>query len=167
MTIVFVNLVFKDQDKAEVIGSAIQDACVHISSVLRAFRGQINKVFMFDKVGVSGGAGPSAGERGRRFYPESAVSVLTRTQPVRRRALPAGAPVAPRPPGPGGQVSGAASPRSLFLIIRNRRVYASGAPSSFTGWGGEGGQRGERGRGWGGPSSFGVFCLVLFASGCF
>ncbi|XP_032173937.1 adenylate cyclase type 10 isoform X4 [Mustela erminea] len=49
VTIVFVNLVFKDQDKAEVIGSAIQDACVHISSVLRVFRGQINKVFMFDK----------------------------------------------------------------------------------------------------------------------
>lgn len=50
MTIVFVNLLFKDQDKAEVIGSAIQDACVHINSVLRVFRGQINKVFMFDKV---------------------------------------------------------------------------------------------------------------------
>ncbi|XP_047561108.1 adenylate cyclase type 10 isoform X1 [Lutra lutra] len=49
VTIVFVNLMFKDQDKAEVIGSAIQDACVHISSVLRVFRGQINKVFMFDK----------------------------------------------------------------------------------------------------------------------
>ncbi|XP_038526447.1 adenylate cyclase type 10 isoform X2 [Canis lupus familiaris] len=49
VTIVFVNLVFKDQDKAEVIGSAIQDACMHISSVLRIFRGQINKVFMFDK----------------------------------------------------------------------------------------------------------------------
>ncbi|XP_015441669.1 adenylate cyclase type 10 [Pteropus alecto] len=49
VTIVFVNLVFKDQGKAEVIGSAIQDASVHINSVLRAFRGQINKVFMFDK----------------------------------------------------------------------------------------------------------------------
>ncbi|XP_041619695.1 adenylate cyclase type 10 isoform X4 [Vulpes lagopus] len=49
VTIVFVNLGFKDQDKAEVIGSAIQDACMHISSVLRIFRGQINKVFMFDK----------------------------------------------------------------------------------------------------------------------
>lgn len=70
VTIVFVNLVFKDQDKAEVIGSAIQDACVHISSVLRVFRGQINKVFMFDKVGVSDGAGPSAGERGDAFTPK-------------------------------------------------------------------------------------------------
>nr|XP_044991917.1 adenylate cyclase type 10 isoform X2 [Jaculus jaculus] len=49
VTIVFVNLTFNDQDKAEVIGSAIQDACVHISSVLKVFRGQINKVFMFDK----------------------------------------------------------------------------------------------------------------------
>uniref|UniRef100_A0A8C8XAY2 Adenylate cyclase type 10 n=1 Tax=Panthera leo TaxID=9689 RepID=A0A8C8XAY2_PANLE len=49
VTIVFVNLMFKDQDKAEVIGSAIQDACVHINSVLRVSRGQINKVFMFDK----------------------------------------------------------------------------------------------------------------------
>ncbi|XP_016004071.1 adenylate cyclase type 10 isoform X3 [Rousettus aegyptiacus] len=49
VTIVFVNLVFKDQAKAEVIGSAIQDASVHINSVLRALRGQINKVFMFDK----------------------------------------------------------------------------------------------------------------------
>uniref|UniRef100_A0A8D0S1Q0 Guanylate cyclase domain-containing protein n=1 Tax=Sus scrofa TaxID=9823 RepID=A0A8D0S1Q0_PIG len=49
VTIMFVNLMFKDQDKAEVIGSAIQDACVHINSVLRVFRGQINKVFMFDK----------------------------------------------------------------------------------------------------------------------
>ncbi|XP_066886229.1 adenylate cyclase type 10 isoform X3 [Kogia breviceps] len=49
VTIMFVNLMFKDQDKAEVIGSAIQDACAHINSVLRVFRGQINKVFMFDK----------------------------------------------------------------------------------------------------------------------
>ncbi|XP_054977953.1 adenylate cyclase type 10 [Sorex araneus] len=49
VTIVFVNLMFKDQNKAEVIGSAIQDACVHINAVLRTFRGQINKVFMFDK----------------------------------------------------------------------------------------------------------------------
>ncbi|XP_059944594.1 adenylate cyclase type 10 [Mesoplodon densirostris] len=49
VTIVFVNLMFKDQDKAEVIGLAIQDACVHINSVLKVFRGQINKVFMFDK----------------------------------------------------------------------------------------------------------------------
>ncbi|XP_053461947.1 adenylate cyclase type 10 [Nycticebus coucang] len=49
VTILFVNLMFKDQDKAEVIGSAIQDACVHITSVLKVFRGQINKVFMFDK----------------------------------------------------------------------------------------------------------------------
>lgn len=53
VTIVFVNLMFKDQDKAEVIGSAIQDACVHINSVLRVFRGQINKVFMFDKVNMN------------------------------------------------------------------------------------------------------------------
>ncbi|XP_055964576.1 adenylate cyclase type 10 [Sorex fumeus] len=49
VTIVFVNLMFKDQNKVEVIGSAIQDACVHINAVLRTFRGQINKVFMFDK----------------------------------------------------------------------------------------------------------------------
>lgn len=46
----FVNLLFQDQKKAEVLGSAIQDACVHISSVLNVFRGQINKIFMFDKV---------------------------------------------------------------------------------------------------------------------
>ncbi|KAM9244797.1 adenylate cyclase type 10 isoform 2-T2 [Dugong dugon] len=49
VTIVFVNLMFRDQDKPEDIGQAIQDACVHITSVLRVFRGQINKVFMFDK----------------------------------------------------------------------------------------------------------------------
>ncbi|XP_008573802.1 PREDICTED: adenylate cyclase type 10 [Galeopterus variegatus] len=49
VTIVFVNLIFKEQNKAEVIGPAIQDACVHINSVLKVFRGQINKVFMFDK----------------------------------------------------------------------------------------------------------------------
>ncbi|XP_037362443.1 adenylate cyclase type 10 isoform X2 [Talpa occidentalis] len=49
VTIVFVNLMFKEQDKVEDISEAIQDACVHISSVLRVFRGQINKVFMFDK----------------------------------------------------------------------------------------------------------------------
>ncbi|XP_075843587.1 adenylate cyclase type 10 isoform X1 [Microtus pennsylvanicus] len=49
VTIVFVNLMFKEQDKVEVIGSAIQAACVHITSVLKVFRGQINKVFMFDK----------------------------------------------------------------------------------------------------------------------
>uniref|UniRef100_A0A8C9PA75 Adenylate cyclase 10 n=1 Tax=Spermophilus dauricus TaxID=99837 RepID=A0A8C9PA75_SPEDA len=49
VTIVFVNLMFKEQDKPEVIGTAIQDACVHITSVLKVFRGQINKVFMFDK----------------------------------------------------------------------------------------------------------------------
>ncbi|XP_021100287.1 adenylate cyclase type 10 isoform X2 [Heterocephalus glaber] len=49
VTIVFVNLLFKDQNKVEVVGSAIQDACEHITSVLQAFRGQINKVFMFDK----------------------------------------------------------------------------------------------------------------------
>nr|XP_044614274.1 adenylate cyclase type 10 isoform X6 [Equus asinus] len=49
VTIMFVNLLFKDREKAEVIGTAIQDACVHINSVLRVFRGQINKVFMFDK----------------------------------------------------------------------------------------------------------------------
>lgn len=52
VTIVFVNLVFKGQDKAEIIGQSIQDASVHINSVLRNFRGQINKVFMFDKVNV-------------------------------------------------------------------------------------------------------------------
>ncbi|XP_003414943.1 adenylate cyclase type 10 [Loxodonta africana] len=49
VTIVFVNLMFRDHDKPEDIGQAIQDACVHITSVLRVFRGQINKVFMFDK----------------------------------------------------------------------------------------------------------------------
>ncbi|XP_075396582.1 adenylate cyclase type 10 [Tenrec ecaudatus] len=49
VTIMFVNLTFKDQDKPEDIGQAIQDSCVHITSVLRIFRGQINKVFMFDK----------------------------------------------------------------------------------------------------------------------
>ncbi|XP_066117194.1 adenylate cyclase type 10-like isoform X1 [Saccopteryx bilineata] len=49
VTIMFVNLMFKNQDKAEVIGSAIQDSCVYISSVLRVFQSQINKVFMFDK----------------------------------------------------------------------------------------------------------------------
>ncbi|KAM6154286.1 adenylate cyclase type 10 [Erethizon dorsatum] len=49
VTIVFVNLIFKEQNKVEVIGLAIQDACEHITSVLQAFRGQINKVFMFDK----------------------------------------------------------------------------------------------------------------------
>lgn len=69
MTIVFVNLVFKDQDKAEVIGSAIQDASVHINSVLRDLRGQINKVFMFDKVGgnqgVAGGQHFEASIRAR------------------------------------------------------------------------------------------------------
>lgn len=53
VTIVFVNLMFKEQDKAEVIGSAIQAACVHITSVLKVFRGQINKVFMFDKVSTN------------------------------------------------------------------------------------------------------------------
>lgn len=53
VTIVFVNLMFKEQDKAEVIGSAIQAACVHITSVLKVFRGQINKVFMFDKVSMN------------------------------------------------------------------------------------------------------------------
>ncbi|XP_040594562.1 adenylate cyclase type 10 [Mesocricetus auratus] len=49
VTIVFINLMFKEQDKVEVISSAIQAACVHITSVLKVFRGQINKVFMFDK----------------------------------------------------------------------------------------------------------------------
>ncbi|XP_045694582.1 adenylate cyclase type 10 [Phyllostomus hastatus] len=49
VTIVFVNLIFKDQNKAEVLGPAIQEASVHINSVVRFFRGQINKVFMFDK----------------------------------------------------------------------------------------------------------------------
>ncbi|XP_010632254.1 adenylate cyclase type 10 isoform X1 [Fukomys damarensis] len=49
VTIVFVNLLFKDRSKVEAIGSAIQSACEHITSVLQAFRGQINKVFMFDK----------------------------------------------------------------------------------------------------------------------
>ena len=41
---------FKDQNKAEVLAPAIQEASVHINSVVRFFRGQINKVFMFDKV---------------------------------------------------------------------------------------------------------------------
>ncbi|PNI48256.1 ADCY10 isoform 5 [Pan troglodytes] len=49
VTIVFVNLMFEDQDKAEEIGLAIQDAYMHITSVLKIFQGQINKVFMFDK----------------------------------------------------------------------------------------------------------------------
>uniref|UniRef100_A0A8C8ZC42 Guanylate cyclase domain-containing protein n=1 Tax=Prolemur simus TaxID=1328070 RepID=A0A8C8ZC42_PROSS len=49
VTIVFVNLMFKEPNKAEAIGSAIQDACTHITSILKVFRGQINKVFMFDK----------------------------------------------------------------------------------------------------------------------
>ncbi|KAF6073833.1 hypothetical protein HJG60_000333 [Phyllostomus discolor] len=49
VTIVFVNLIFKDQNKPEVLGPAIQEASVHINSVVRFFRGQINKVFMFDK----------------------------------------------------------------------------------------------------------------------
>ncbi|ELW67239.1 Adenylate cyclase type 10 [Tupaia chinensis] len=50
VTTVFVNLKFKERKKADIIGLAIQDACAHISSVLKVFRGQINKVFMFDKV---------------------------------------------------------------------------------------------------------------------
>ncbi|XP_008065793.1 adenylate cyclase type 10, partial [Carlito syrichta] len=49
VTIVFVNLMFKEQNKTEVIGSVIHDTCVHINSVLKVFHGQINKVFMFDK----------------------------------------------------------------------------------------------------------------------
>ncbi|XP_054443540.1 adenylate cyclase type 10 [Pteronotus mesoamericanus] len=49
VTIVFVNLIFKDQNKVEVLSQAIQEASVHINSVVRVFRGQINKVFMFDK----------------------------------------------------------------------------------------------------------------------
>ncbi|XP_078212463.1 adenylate cyclase type 10 isoform X2 [Callithrix jacchus] len=49
VTIMFVNLMFKDEENAEEVGPAIQDACVHIISVLKLFRGQINKVFMFDK----------------------------------------------------------------------------------------------------------------------
>ncbi|XP_045402589.1 adenylate cyclase type 10 [Lemur catta] len=49
VTIVFVNLMFKEPNKAGAIGSAIQDACMHITSILKVFRGQINKVFMFDK----------------------------------------------------------------------------------------------------------------------
>ncbi|XP_017723080.1 PREDICTED: adenylate cyclase type 10 isoform X4 [Rhinopithecus bieti] len=49
VTTVFVNLMFKDQDKAEEIGPVIQDAYMHITSVLKIFQGQINKVFMFDK----------------------------------------------------------------------------------------------------------------------
>ncbi|XP_006147101.1 adenylate cyclase type 10 [Tupaia chinensis] len=49
VTTVFVNLKFKERKKADIIGLAIQDACAHISSVLKVFRGQINKVFMFDK----------------------------------------------------------------------------------------------------------------------
>ncbi|XP_003468747.2 adenylate cyclase type 10 isoform X1 [Cavia porcellus] len=49
VTIVFVNLIFKDQNKVEVVGVAIQDACEHITSAVQTCRGQINKVFMFDK----------------------------------------------------------------------------------------------------------------------
>ncbi|XP_028936584.1 adenylate cyclase type 10 isoform X4 [Ornithorhynchus anatinus] len=49
VTIVFVNLQFAEHGKIEDVGQAIQDASIHISAVLRTFRGQINKVFMFDK----------------------------------------------------------------------------------------------------------------------
>ncbi|XP_029789204.1 adenylate cyclase type 10-like [Suricata suricatta] len=54
VTIMFVNLVFNKGEKVEVIASAIQDVCVHTSSVLKVFRGQINKIFMFDKCGIVG-----------------------------------------------------------------------------------------------------------------
>ncbi|KAI5946171.1 Adenylate cyclase type 10 [Manis javanica] len=80
VTIVFVNLLFKDQDKAEVIGSAIQEAFVHISSVLRVFRGQINKVFMFDKgccfLCVFGFPGEKAPDEVTQAL-ESAVDIFT------------------------------------------------------------------------------------------
>uniref|UniRef100_F6YGE4 Adenylate cyclase type 10 n=1 Tax=Monodelphis domestica TaxID=13616 RepID=F6YGE4_MONDO len=49
VTIVFVNLQFKGQETADDIAQAIQDASVYINSVLKTFKGQINKVFMFDK----------------------------------------------------------------------------------------------------------------------
>ncbi|XP_074078020.1 adenylate cyclase type 10 isoform X2 [Macrotis lagotis] len=49
VTIVFVNLQFKGQETADDIGQAIQDSSVYIDSVLKNFKGQINKVFMFDK----------------------------------------------------------------------------------------------------------------------
>nr|XP_020830297.1 adenylate cyclase type 10 isoform X2 [Phascolarctos cinereus] len=49
VTIVFVNLQFKGQEAAGDIGQAIQDSSVYIDSVLKNFKGQINKVFMFDK----------------------------------------------------------------------------------------------------------------------
>lgn len=61
MTIVFVNLIFKDQNNAEVLGPAIQEASVHINAVVRFFRGQINKVFMFDKVSGREAGGPVRG----------------------------------------------------------------------------------------------------------
>ncbi|XP_072504824.1 adenylate cyclase type 10 isoform X3 [Notamacropus eugenii] len=48
-TIVFVNLQFKGKETADDIGQAIQDSSVYIDSVLKNFKGQINKVFMFDK----------------------------------------------------------------------------------------------------------------------
>uniref|UniRef100_A0A4X2JZ02 Adenylate cyclase type 10 n=1 Tax=Vombatus ursinus TaxID=29139 RepID=A0A4X2JZ02_VOMUR len=49
VTIVFVNLQFKGQETADDLGQAIQDSSVYIDSVLKNFKGQINKVFMFDK----------------------------------------------------------------------------------------------------------------------
>uniref|UniRef100_A0A7N4P991 Adenylate cyclase 10 n=1 Tax=Sarcophilus harrisii TaxID=9305 RepID=A0A7N4P991_SARHA len=49
VTIVFVNLQFKGKETADDIGQAIQDSSVYIDSVLKTFKGQINKVFMFDK----------------------------------------------------------------------------------------------------------------------
>ncbi|XP_043860540.1 LOW QUALITY PROTEIN: adenylate cyclase type 10 [Dromiciops gliroides] len=49
VTIVFVNLQFEGQETADDIGQVIQDSSVYIDSVLKNFKGQINKVFMFDK----------------------------------------------------------------------------------------------------------------------
>ncbi|XP_036611380.1 adenylate cyclase type 10 [Trichosurus vulpecula] len=49
VTIVFVNLQFKGKETTDDIGQAIQDSSVYIDSVLKNFKGQINKVFMFDK----------------------------------------------------------------------------------------------------------------------
>ncbi|XP_068950616.1 adenylate cyclase type 10 [Petaurus breviceps papuanus] len=49
VTIVFVNLQFKGKETADDISQVIQDSSVYIDSVLKNFKGQINKVFMFDK----------------------------------------------------------------------------------------------------------------------
>ncbi|XP_044530803.1 adenylate cyclase type 10 [Gracilinanus agilis] len=77
VTIVFVNLQFKGQETADDIAQAIQDASVYINSVLKKFKGQINKVFMFDKVSVNGGRrARSPREAAGRVAPERLGSAL-------------------------------------------------------------------------------------------